>query len=283
MLANDAIYTIAEELANVKKRVENLEKFKKLFFDMEQQWQDAKKQAQDYYQQLLAMAGNVDDKDGFVDLLENYHRVYSDIDGGFDQGKYVASKSNPPGDPQIITVTRIDPRAGDEIVKLRNVAADQHRIISQLQRKLEEAVTAEAKEIVINELQQQLQRQVRFVQESETCIQLLEDELAVASEKLNQQQQQLDVENTAQQENVRIKETLHNFTQESKELIASIVNLEQENERLKTNQQKPQSTVTDRSAVGDSEALKEAQAELLALQGQYAELEEKYLNLRLKG
>lgn len=273
----------ADELATCKKRIDNLEKFKILFFDMEKQWQTAKSQAEEYYQQLSTMAVNVDDQDRFADLLEGYHRVYSEIDGGFNQGTAVLNaKLTTPEAPQVITVNRVDPKTGEEIIKLRNVAADQHRIINQLQRKLEAAVTAEAKEAVINELQQQLQRQIRFVQESETCIQLLEDELASASEKMNKQQQLIDTAKTAQQENVRIKETLYNFTQESKELIASIANLELENEGLRANLHKLESHPTETLYADNNDALQTVEIELANLRGQYAELEEKYLDLRLK-
>lgn len=283
-LSGDAVTDAsADELATCKKRIENLEKFKTLFFDMEKQWQNAKSQAEEYYQQLSAMAVNVDDQDRFVDLLEGYHRVYGEIDGGFNQGKTVLNaKLTNPEAPQVITVTRMDPKSGEEIIKLRNVAADQHRIINQLQRKLEAAVTAEAKEVVINELQQQLQRQIRFVQESETCIQLLEDELSSASEKVNKQQHLIDTANTVQQENLRIKETLYNFTQESKELVAHINSLEQENERLRTSLHKLESQPTETLYADNSDVLQTVQIELANLQGQYAELEEKYLDLRLK-
>lgn len=272
----------ADELATCKKRIDNLEKFKTLFFDMEKQWQNAKSQAEEYYRLLSAITVNADDQDRFVDLLESYHRVYDDVDGGFDQGSAIKATLSTTDAPKVITLTRVDPKTGEEIIKLRNVAADQHRIINQLQRKLEGAVTAEAKEVVINELQQQLQRQIRFVKESETCIQLLEDELASTSEKINKQQQLLDTASTAQQENLRIKETLHNFTRESKDLIASIGSLELENERLKANLHKLEAQPTEISPKSNSEALRAAQAELANLQGQYAELEEKYLELRLK-
>lgn len=269
----------ADELAICRREIENLGKFRQLFFDMEQQWQDAQKEAQDYYTQLLAMADNVDNNEQFTDILERYHKVYNSVDEGFEHGRNNLL-GNSTVELKTVEITRIDPRSNEEIIKLRNVAADQHRIISQLQKKLEQAVTAEAKAAIVTELEQQLQRQVRFVQESETCIKLLEDELSAATEKVNKQQQQLQNTIELQQENSRIKETLHNFTLESKELMGNIITVETENDALKA---KVKPTNDQKNDTPANEALKSAQSELISLKGQYADLEEKYLKLKLKG
>ena len=267
----DALET---ELANCKKRIENLEKFKQLFFDLEQQWQEAQENAQDYYQQLSDMAESVEDKAYFTDLLDRYHNVYHDVHQGMLTGRQALEK-NPAVLYQTVRATRTDPTIANEIIKLRNVAVDQHRIINQLQRKLEDANTAEEKELAIQDLQQQLQRQIRFVQEAETCVKLIEDELKNSQEKLHQQEFLLDKAQVTQEENQRIKELLHNFAFESKTLMASIIELEQENDKLKL-------ALSDNPNLQTGEALKNLQADHLILQTQYAELEEKYLHLKLK-
>lgn len=267
----DALET---ELANCKKRVENLEKFKQLFFDLEQQWQAAQESAQDYYQQLSDMAESVDDKAYFTDLLDRYHNVYHDVHQSMLTGRQALEK-NPAVLYKTIRTNRTDPNIANEIIKLRNVAVDQHRIINQLQRKLEDAKTAEEKESAIQDLQQQLQRQIRFVQEAETCVKLIEDELQSSQEKLHQQELMLDKYQVMQEENQRIKELLHNFAFESKTLMTSIIELEQENDKLKL-------TLSDNTNLQPGEVLKNLQADHLILQTQYAELEEKYLQLRLK-
>src|SRR5690606_37642902 len=133
----------SEELATYKKRIENLEKFKHLFFDMEQQWLNAQEQAGKYYTQLAAMADTVNDKNLFADVLGGYHNVYAGINAGFEIGRRDFSNHVP--DIKTVHVARFNPQNSAEIIKLRNVAADQHRIIAQLQQKLEEAITAEAK------------------------------------------------------------------------------------------------------------------------------------------
>ena len=269
----------SEELETAKKRIENLEKFKRLFFDMEKQWNEAQANAQDYYAQLLALSEGVSDRTAFNNVLERYHGVYDTIQQNITQ---VIQNSDSPNQHKIINITRQDPRAAEEIVKLRNVAADQHRIINDLQKKLVEASTAEQKELIIDELQQQLHRQIRFAQESETCIQLLEDELAKAHEEISMQERTLDETSALSEENQQIKNTLHNFTLESKDLISSLNELEQENDSLKQNMhQAAPASVSQANTKEVSPDVKKIQSELTDLKKQYAELEEKYLDLKL--
>lgn len=266
------------ELETAKKRIENLEKFKRLFFDMEKQWGTAQANAQDYYSQLMALSEGVSDRPAFNKVLESYHGVYDGIQQNITQ---VIQNQDSWGQHKTINITRQDPRAAEEIVKLRNVAADQHRIINDLQRKLTEATTTEEKEVVIQELQQQLQRQTRFVHESETCIQLLEDELAKAHEEISLKEKTLDETNLLSEENKQIKNTLHNFTLESKDLMSSISELEEENDSLKQNLLQAPQTTTQNNAKETSAEVKKMQSELMDMKKQYAELEEKYLDLKL--
>lgn len=265
----------SDELETYKKRVENLEKFKKLFFDLEKRWNEAQANAQGYYNELYAMADGIEDKERYEYLLGQYGESFN----GMSEHIYSTSSAitGQPVENKTINIIRQDPRAAEEIMKLRNVAADQYRVISSLQRKLEEAVTAEEKDLVIKELEQQLERQRRFVQESDTCVQLLEDELNKANEKIAQQEELIDSDHHLEEENQRIKETLHSFTRESKDLLVNLEELEKENDQLKTDleQQQPES---DQEPAN----MQQFQSEISALRKQYAELEEKYLELKFK-
>lgn len=269
------------ELETSKKRIDNLEIFKRLFFDMETQWGEAKNNAENYHAQLMEMAESVKDRKAFTNTLQSYHNVYDQI-----HKTVVHHTQNPDAviATKTINITRQDPRAADEIIKLRNVAADQHRIINTLQRKLEEANSPEEKEAVIQELQQQLQRQTRFVHESETCVQLLEEELHKAHEELAVAEKTLDEKTTLGQENLRMKSTLHSFTMESKNMVTNITELENENDALKQNIrqiQKDSSEIASVSSPDAQQELKKIKNQFSTLQQQYAELEEKYLDLKL--
>lgn len=264
-----------EELEMYKKRVENLEKFKKLFFDLEKRWNEAQANAQGYYNELYAMADDVEDRERYEMLLGQYSNSYNEMSHYMNDTN--AAITGRPTENKTINIIRQDPRAAEEIMKLRNVAADQYRVISNLQRKLDQAVTAEEKDLIIKELEQQLQRQVRFVQESDTCVQLLEEELNKANEKIAEQEGIIEQDHGLEEENQRIKETLQNFTHESKELLGNLEDLEREYDQLKNNVEhaSPETGASPAS-------LEQIQSEFTELRKQYTELEEKYLELKFK-
>lgn len=262
-----------EELDTYKKRVENLEKFKKMFFDLEKRWDETQTNAQQHYNELYAMADEMADKERYEYLLSQYNDSYNSMNQHIRSTN--AAITGRPIENKTINIVRQDPRAAEEIMKLRNVAADQYRVISNLQRKLEEAVTAEEKDLVIKELEQQLQRQIRFVQESDTCVQLLEEELTKANEKIAMQEGQIDNDHQLEEENLRIKETLHSFTHESKSLLENIEELEKENDQLKNSPQK-------QNKESNQQPDDHFHTELVELRKEYAELEAKYLELKFK-
>ncbi|ACE84511.1 hypothetical protein [Cellvibrio japonicus] len=267
------------ELETCKKRIENLEKFKTLFFELEEQWNSAKVNASNYYNELFALGNKLgialDDRERFESLLNSYHNSYQGMDHHFSRTGQSLE------DTRTITVIRQDPRAAEEIFKLRNVAADQYRLINNLQRKLEEANSDHEKVVIVHELEQQLQRQIRFVQESDTCIRLLEDELTHANEKITKLEHQLQADHQISEENQQIKETLQRFTLESKHLLHDIDELEAENRSLRSNIETINKH-SDEHPTDNNNALDQLQANFLSLQKQYADLEEKYLALKLK-
>lgn len=132
-----------------------------------------------------------------------------------------------------------DDDTSGEIRHLRAVAADQHTTITTLQSKLKNAKTSEEKAEIVEELQDELNKQVRFVQESETCVKLMEDELSNANKELAQ----------TKQENQKLSQKLNN-------------NLD--------------------AANTDSGEIQKYKKALQELQSRYAELEEKYLDTKIK-
>src|SRR5690606_36765143 len=138
------------------KRIGNLEKFKTLFFDLEKQWEEAQGQANIYHQQLTEMTRTLDNSEAFDTTLQQYHDIYHEINNQIIKG--VNADNQEAADTG--QAARIDTKTSDELAKLRNVAADQHRIIGKLQKRLREAESAEQRELVIHDLETQLQQQL---------------------------------------------------------------------------------------------------------------------------
>lgn len=245
------------ELAAAKKRISNLERFKQLYLDLESSLQSCKDTAQKHYNDLHAMASQVEDSQAFENSLEAYHKAYDSITTVIENGVEQ-------------TETRsVNKDSSGEIQHLRAVAADQHKIITGLQEKLRNMNTDEERAEVVGELQEELSRQVRFVQESETCIQLMEDELKHANNEIDQLQAKLG-------KITEIKTDFKEVRDENKSLRASLSKLKADNQKLKSHiNQSRNAPASDQ----DSAALKK---ELTDLQAMYADLEEKFLDLKLQ-
>ena len=130
----------------------------------------------------------------------------------------------------------------------------------------------EERESVVNGLQNELQKQARFIQESETCIQLLEDELNTANselERLRQKANQIS----------ELKTDLVGMRKYGDELELKYHSALSENRMLQ--KQLKELVANSGSSVNDEEASR-LKKELSGLIERYNELEERYLDLKMQ-
>lgn len=248
------------ELSQAKKRIDNLERFKTLYFELEEAWGQCRSQADVHYEELRTFAETSQEGKTLERLLDNYQQSYSEVNNLIQQGGPAAADS--PAEP----TSQLK-----EIQRLRSVAADQHRIIQQLQGKLSSTSSSEEKTILVNQLQGALQKQARFLQESETCVRLMEDELANANRQIEQLR-----ERAAEASELKMSIRELRGTTETKTQIAD--SLKAQNRKLMLRLKK---ALKEASTADDSEAVA-LRAELSALQTKHVELEEKFLNLKMK-
>lgn len=78
-----------------------------------------------------------------------------------------------------------------DIDNLRALAKKQQKTIAELQARIASASTQAELQVLVADLNNQLSRQAQFLKESETCIQLLEEELELANSKNEQLKHQL--------------------------------------------------------------------------------------------
>ncbi len=265
----EATHLRQELEANIQ-RVENLEKFKLLFFTMEDQWRNAKQQADIYHDRLSLITMGTDQKETYKDLLSHYHNAYGQLAKTFESNPLQREANIQPQANTIVLDTTIDNRAQHELSKLKTVAADQYRIINELQVRLQKASTDAEKIEVITDLQKQLDRQVRFAKESETCIQLLEAELLEAHQHI--QMLETNINSLNAQQLPQIQTAIAEHTAESKAMLKIIEQLEQENHQLA---QQAELATTPAPGTPHKE-------ELSRLKQQYTELEARYLDLRMR-
>ncbi|WP_096087611.1 hypothetical protein [Agaribacterium haliotis] len=251
------------QLENARKRISNLEKFKQLYFNLEEQWKNSKDKAQDQFNNLSNMAQQLGAGEEFEAALGDYHQSYSNITQLIERG--VDTRS-------IDEISADDGAARREIEKLRSVAADQHRIIENLQAQLRNAATDEERHSIINTLQDELAKQSRFVQESETCIQLLEDELSTAHHELDQLKSKV---NSLPAIKTELIEMRSRHDEMEIKLQASLNQNRQLKNRLK------QSGSASSSPV-DAEENARLHKAITEWESRYNELEEKFLDLKLQ-
>lgn len=246
------------ELTNAKKRINNLEKFKALYFDLDERWQSSKNKAEKSYTELSQMAAQVDDAEEYKRILNEYHSAYREVGEMFDKGA-----------PSEEAIQNLEEAHG-EIRHLRAVATEQHSVINQLQRKLDESNTAEEKAEVAEELKGELSKQIRFVQESETCIKLLEDELDNSNKELVQLRSRLSAL-------PRLKSELAELKDKNTEFNQLVSTLKSDNKKLNRKLEQ-----VAKVPPADTAELSKYKRALSELQGKYNDLEEKYLDLKIQ-
>lgn len=251
---------LKEELNQAKRRINNLERFKSMYIELEERWDRCKNHASEHYIELKSIAEKSGQKESFELLLDKYQASYADLGALIEQGFQDSIKNMEESPEEHL----------QEIRRLRGVTADQHKIITQLQGKLASASSNEEKTQIVAGLQTELQKQARFLQESETCIKLMEDELAN-----NKKEMRLLVERLTQ--TPRLKDQLKDLETTVSMHEQVIDSLKQENRRLAKKLK-----LTQEAPPEDSQEAKALRKELTTLQTKYNDLEEKFLNLKLK-
>lgn len=289
--ANLEMAALQEVVENQKRHIENLERFKKLFFDADDKWRKAGKQAEQYRQEILAQSRSLKAGDEFNALLENYNRVYVEfgsalaVDGERSSGAVGPTVEVGVDQP---SVGRMVIANQEEMQRLRNMAVDQHKMILRLRQELEGAHTVEEKDHVIGELHKQLERHERFLKESDICTKQLENELERALEENHALKRKvLEVKQDSAPAEVpgadveQMASIIEDFTKQSSEMLNALELLETECNGLRLQLKDAQAVPGDPAAVeGLQQQLAAAQQELLNLQTQHIELEERYLELK---
>jgi hypothetical protein len=281
------ITALQEIIENQKRHIENLERFKKLFFEADDKWHRASRQAEQYRQEILAQSRGFNASDEFNALLEKYNQVYVEFGGALSvDGESPRNESAP-----VIAIDANQPSVGrmvianqEELQRLRNMAVDQHKMILRLRQELEGAHSLEEKDRVISELSKQLERHERFLKESDLCTKQLENELErVLDENHTLKMKMLELkqqaaETTSESDVEQMSNIIEDFTRQSSEMLNALEMLEAECGELR---QQLQDAQADPAQVGQlKQQLAAAQQELLNLQAQHIELEERYLELK---
>lgn len=261
------IHELTESLNAAKQNLQNLEKYKSLFFDVEAKWHASQSQADDYYHKIRDSVqmtdSSVGDKEHLISLVSDYRSSYDRVTEVFDSHS-----------PLPATVEA----ASEELRALRRTTAEQHRLIDHLKLQINKAGSDNEKVALIRELEEQLHRQQRFIQESESCVKLMEDELIVANKELRSLRQKL-------KELPNLRAQLKELRDDAGVHEVMVNRLKDEVKRLKAQVATGAVSAHQGSSDGKGSGVADEAlaAELAQLKKQYADLEERYLDLKLEG
>ncbi|MBU3070822.1 hypothetical protein KOI40_13420 [Aestuariicella sp. G3-2] len=268
------IEALQKALSDSQRRVENLKQFKTLFLELEEKWQNAQNQAQEYHSQISHLASDTDHKDEFDTLLQGYQAAYEDFSHAFRQ-------QDQSEQPAATVETPIEPSA--ELERLKSIASNQHNLISELQQRLAVAYSSADKEALIDDLKTQLDQQLRYLNESETCVKLMERELSDAHEQITRLKSHVTSRDHQlrhdKEENRDLRRKLAKLEEEHEQKSLAIQRLKQESEQLVLQMQ---ATLEGQSEGASHKELDQLRSDYEGLQQQYTELESKYLSMRLK-
>ena len=297
---SEELMALREQLANQQRHVENLERFKALFFATDEKWRSASEQAEQYHQLLLQKSRDLGVDADYEALLDKYGRVYDDFGAGLAAER--GGDEHRPAAASVIEIDADEPSVGrlvianqEEIQRLRNMAVDQHKMILRLREELTSAQSAEEKDRVIAELHKQLERHERFLKESDLCTKQLENELdRMLNEnhtlKIKLQDVKMHALSAPAQADANVEQMvkiIEDFTEQSCEMLNTIEMLESECRDL----QAKLAAGGHGGQVGQGDGgeldvvrqeLAAAQQALQALRAEHVDLEERYLDLKVK-
>lgn len=287
---------LEEEIEQQKRHIANLEKFRHLYFDVERKWREARAEAQGYHQELLAMGKSMGGGVEFDTLMQQYSDAYGGL-GELLEGGGAAADDSSGGERISVGKTVIENQ--EEVLRLRNMAVDQHKLIQELKRKLSDTDSLDQQEHLIEEMHAQLERNQRFLKESDACIQQLEAEvggLQAENAKLKNRSQAAAPASAAsaatkemEEEMELLRDLVTSFTEQSRDMLGTISVLEEDNRRLMAQGNSGNSEGGNSQGGNNDEEVKvltgklaQAQQELLNLKAQHVELEERYLELKMQ-
>ena len=221
--SKDSIQTFEEDADPLTDLQDALSNKQQEISDLKEQFGFIQEDVQHYHAELANITVAEEDQDKFNNLVERYRNAISNI--GADPELVKAQPTKPAsGSVELVAET---PRDNSEIDALRGLTSEQHALINQLQQRLSDAQTPEQKTELINDLSKQLEQQKRYLKESESCIELMDNELDQANDKVRTLASKL-----AAQSSKTGSERENDMSNQINKQADAIKRLEQENEQL---------------------------------------------------
>ncbi|MBT5231836.1 MAG: hypothetical protein HOM11_16350, partial [Methylococcales bacterium] len=224
---SEELARLEAENENLKKRVSNLEMFKKMFFDLQIKVKELTEQGQEIHNQATSIAEANDDGD-MLGLLNQYQNSYQEMSAAASNTPPVIQVTQAAGEgvTQVMHV-----KDTKELNQLKETNSDQHNIITRLRGELQGMQNASSDEInnKTAEIEQQIAKMEKSLAESDMCVQMLENDYSDAMQQVYELEEKL---NTQQAETNQLVDTMTMVQNESSTQTETILALQAENASL---------------------------------------------------
>lgn len=249
--------SFVEQLENANQRIENLEKFKHLYFDLQEKLSKSVAEIEALNEKLLIIADGSDNFEEITKIVENNRAHYLEMGQiiGMDKEQHHESVA----DTMDYSDAIINERK-DEIKRLKHKIAQQFENIWKLQNSLSDS----DEQPPVEELSASIETISRNLKDAEMCIETMDMEIQTLTSEISNLRNQLkesgaNADSAEPSKSTKEKDAmLARFSQESKELMNCITGLEDGNQE-------------------QSQKIKELEEKNIKLKAEYSTMESKYL------
>ena len=268
-------------LRDAESKISNLKQYKHGFLDLQKKWNASRPNQDALHQQLKAMTDQNENKEEVHSHLDNYHQYFTEVGVAF--GEEDDTQSSP---------TQQSSKNFDQSLDtLHNITLEQSRTIAKLKGELEKMKQAPDADLEqIEKYAGHTDRLEAMLKESGTCIELLETELDASQETVRSLMDRLEEEEGGTQKG-EMQNIIQQFTNDSQNMMNTLQMLEEENEQMRAKldtfdgqgaEIEPAAKDAGASTVNSEELktqLQEKTEDLLILQSEFNDLEQRYLAL----
>ena len=267
--------SLKAQLENANKRIENLEKFKQLYFDLQSKLSQSVADIESLNQQILELSEGSDNFDTIRQIIEKNKTHYIEMGQmiGMDKEQHHGSVANTMDYSDAIINER-----KDEIKRLKSQISQQFEDIWKLQSRMNDG---SAKPPKAEELSAGIETISRNLKDAEMCIETMDMEIQTLTSEITNLRNQLKEQSggsgagsAEQKQIVEEKEAMiARFSQESKELMSCITGLEDDNQLQSNRIKELEIQLTNNN---------EFKEKFVKLEAEYSSMESKYLEAMSK-
>ena len=263
-----------------EKRISTLEKFKQRYLDLQSSLQDIQNNGSILHQQILDASSSLGADEVFQQQLDNYHENYQGLEQLLSGNEIPNKTATNNFQENNENKSEQSKSSSENSADMQNIVNTQHDLIAELKQQLSEELGDDS---VLNDLQEKLESLEKTLKESETCIDILEQDSDSSQQeifKLKYEIEGLNISNEELQSNVdNLKGEVDGKHSVSSQVIASLEKENKENAKTIKELQKSLTESSNKKPRRDRSA-KRKENELISLKNELSKMEGQMSSLK---